>query len=145
MVGTEEGKILIFESNGELRAEIAHTHGPNQQPRSINTMLTYSKGFICGGSNGSIAIYDRNDEAGGSAVAQQTTSAQPGQNASKELYKKAKEMVVQDETSKVVNMAISPSEDNLVCTTETNQIFALMLAGTEVKVCMTWHSWAWGP
>ncbi|KAI8907767.1 WD40-repeat-containing domain protein, partial [Powellomyces hirtus] len=127
IAGTEDGKIMIFEANGELRAELTHSYGPSATPRCISTLLAYSKGFICGGSHGSIAIYDRNEDApGGPLVAGQ----QPG---SKDMYRKVKELTMHDDNAKVTNMALSPSEDNLVATTETNQLFALMLAGTEVK------------
>ncbi|KND04574.1 uncharacterized protein SPPG_00295 [Spizellomyces punctatus DAOM BR117] len=132
IVGTEDGKILIFENNGELRAELNYLHGSSQIPRAVCTMFAYSKGFICGGSNGSIAIYDKSDEAGSSAVAQQSGQSQLSQS-NKELYRKVKELTLQDENAKITSMAISPSEDNLVCTTETNQMFAIMLAGTEMK------------
>ncbi|KAJ3005843.1 Cilia- and flagella-associated protein 57, partial [Thoreauomyces humboldtii] len=128
IVGTEDGKILIFEANGELKAEIAHGQGPAATPRSITTLLAYSKGFICGGSKGSIAIYDRNEDGAGTSL-----PGAAGQLSGRDIYRKVKELSLSDENSKVTNMALSPSEDNLVATTETNQIYALMLAGTEVK------------
>ncbi|KAI8585396.1 WD40-repeat-containing domain protein [Geranomyces variabilis] len=129
IVGTEDAKILIFEQNGELRTEISHTFGPNSVPRTVSTLLGYSKGFICGGSHGSMAIYERNEDA--NAIA----ALPPGQReiAGREMYRKVKELTMADDNARVTNMAISPSEDNFVATTETNQIFALMLAGTEVK------------
>ncbi|KAI8825817.1 WD40-repeat-containing domain protein [Fimicolochytrium jonesii] len=128
IVGTEDGKIMIFEPNGELKTEFNHEHGPSGALRSVNTLLSYSKGFICGGSQGSITIYDRNEEAG------TALPPAPGQSvAGKDMFRKVKELKLHSENAKVANMALSPSEDNMVATTENNQLFALMLAGTEVK------------
>ncbi|KAJ3031229.1 Cilia- and flagella-associated protein 57, partial [Rhizophlyctis rosea] len=145
IVGTEDSRILIFENNGELRTEIHHSHSPSPTipatPRAIHVMLAFSKGFICGGTGGSVTLYDRSDENSGSAVAQQGGGGGGGGQqggvvaggASKDWYKKSKDFVAGDEGTKVCNMALSPSEDNLVVSTENSQVYAMMLASTEVK------------
>ncbi|KAJ3044625.1 Cilia- and flagella-associated protein 57 [Rhizophlyctis rosea] len=139
IVGTEDSKILIFENNGELRTEISHSHSPGPtipaSPRAINVMLAFSKGFICGGAGGSVTLYDRSDESSSSAVAQQGGGQQGtvAASGSRDWYKKSKDFLAGDENTKVVNMALSPSEDNLVVSTENSQIYTMMLASTEVK------------
>lgn len=88
-----------------------------------------------------MSLYDRSDENSGSAVAQQGGGGGGGQQGgvaavggSKDWYKKSKDFVAGDEGTKVMNMALSPSEDNLVVSTENGQIYGMMLASTEVKV-----------
>merc|ERR1711937_767757 len=45
VVGTKEGKILIFDG-GELKVEHLNTHGPQKILNPINSVIPYSKGFI---------------------------------------------------------------------------------------------------
>ncbi|KAJ3293662.1 Cilia- and flagella-associated protein 57 [Borealophlyctis nickersoniae] len=149
IVGTEDSHILIFESNGELKMDILHTStcpsSPAPSPRAIHSIIPYSKGFICAGTLGFVSIYDKSDESTSSAVAQQQQSAPgPGGQAQqqqgtvgaaaggKDVFKKVKEFTVQDE-GKVIHMALSSGEDNLVVTSEGSQIWSIVLASTEMK------------
>ncbi|RKO87723.1 WD40-repeat-containing domain protein [Blyttiomyces helicus] len=143
VVGTEDGKLFLFESNGEQRAEIQHLHSSTLTPIRIQALLGYSKGFICGGSGGSVAIYERNDELPTGVVGQATQSAvvtaQGAAGAAapsapaKEFYKKGREFLLHDKVM-VMSLALSPSEDNVICSVDTCQIFSMMLASTEMKV-----------
>jgi WD40 repeat protein len=76
-------------------------------------LIPYSKGFIYGGSNGSVIAYEKSDD--------------------KEYYKKVKEMRLKEENSKVSHIAMSPSEDSLLCTLETNQIYTVSLSNADIK------------
>jgi hypothetical protein len=66
-----------------------------------------------GGSNASVLTYERDE---------------------REIYAKMKEFIIPEENWRVTNMAVSPSEDCLVCTTENSQIYCKQLSNTEVKV-----------
>ncbi|KAK6099155.1 hypothetical protein MT418_000606 [Batrachochytrium dendrobatidis] len=142
IVGTEDSKIYVFESNGECKAEILHSHGSGMIPRSIYTIASFSKGFVVGCSGGMAAVYERTEDlsTGGisaSGVPQATGHLgiqvmQQG-GAAKDMYRKSRECTLLDETAKITNMAISLSEDTLLCTTETCQIFTISLSSAEVK------------
>ncbi|KAL2919821.1 hypothetical protein HK105_200738 [Polyrhizophydium stewartii] len=141
IVGTEDSKIFVFESNGELKSEILHTHGTSQIPRSIHCIASFSKGFVVGCSGGMAALYERSEElatGGIAAAAAQISSGAAGgpggqQGIARDLYRKSREYTLQDDAAKITNMAVSPSEDTLLCTTETCQIFSMSLANAEVK------------
>jgi hypothetical protein len=84
-------------------------------------------------------MFERADESGSAAAAQQGPSNE-SHIVSKELYKRVKDYTLPDENTKVANLAISPSEDNLVCSLDNNQIFSIALSNAEVKVgckCIT--------
>eukprot|EP00842_Homolaphlyctis_polyrhiza_P004220 jgi/Hompol1/479/HPOL_004482-RA len=140
IVGTEDSRIYVFESNGELKAEMQHSHGSLQTPRAIYCLIAFTKGFIVGCAGGMAALYERAEEmgAGGiaaAAAAQIAPGAAPGgpaaAGAGKDLYRKSREYTVMDETVKITNMAISPSEDTMLCTTETHQIYSISLSNAE--------------
>ncbi|KAJ3190576.1 Cilia- and flagella-associated protein 57 [Irineochytrium annulatum] len=153
IVGTEDGRILVFESNGELRYEISFQQHPTTVSatqtvsiRSCHSLIAYSKGFIAGGSGGLAVIYERGEDAMATAAAQQGGALVPPQQPNgfdeagkmaagatgKELYRRVKDFALADESAKVMNMAISNSEDNLVCSMENSQMFSIMLSGSEV-------------
>lgn len=79
----------------------------------VHSILGYSKGFVCGGSGGIIRIYDRSDDG-------------------REYYKKSKTFSVEGNSSTITNIAISPTEDSLVCSTDNNQLYVLTLSSTDI-------------
>ncbi|KAI8930216.1 WD40-repeat-containing domain protein [Entophlyctis helioformis] len=115
IAGTEDGKIYVFESNGELKAEIQHTHGANMVPRAIYCVAAFSKGFVVGCAGGMAAI------------------SQGQSNSQREMYRKSREYTLLDENVRITNMAVSPSEDTLLCTTDNCQINSISLANAEVQ------------
>ena len=51
-------------------------------------------------------------------------------------YRKAKSLAVEGQSVKIRSLAVSPTEDTLLCTLENNQMYSLNLTNTEVmKVC----------
>ncbi|KAH6579119.1 hypothetical protein BASA60_003378 [Batrachochytrium salamandrivorans] len=142
IVGTEDSKIYVFEANGDLTAEISHMYERGPTPRPIHYITSFSKGFIIGCSGGMAALYERTEElsnAGISAVTiSQNTShvggtvAQQG-GSSKDIYRRSREFTVMDDTSQITSMTVSPSEDTLLCTTDSCQIFISSLSNAEVK------------
>ncbi|KAJ3330947.1 Cilia- and flagella-associated protein 57 [Blyttiomyces sp. JEL0837] len=142
ILGTEDGRILVFESNGEIKSDIQFS--PTQSMRSCYALAAFAKGFIAGGSQGAVSVFEKSDDSAAAAAAAAAsqasganTAATPEQHNSalgiKDLYKRVRDYTLQDDSAKVTNMAISPSEDNLVCTMENNQIFSVVLGNAEVK------------
>ena len=110
--GTNDGRLILFE-NGEQKQE----YNLNEDDKSKVTaqcILAFSKGFICGTSTGVIYLYEKSDD--------------------KEYYKRVKEMHIKEDNARISCLAISPSEDHLVCTLDTNQIYAISLSNADMKV-----------
>lgn len=131
VVGTEEGKILVFENTGELKCEITYVNNVTQNTRAIHSLGSFSKGFMIGCAGGAVAIYERNEESitsGAQALAAQSTA-----NQTKELYRKSKEFNLHDSSAKVLCLALSPSEDSIVCSLDNCQLYSMQLSATEMK------------
>eukprot|EP01135_Chromosphaera_perkinsii_P004015 Nk52_evm28s266 gene=Nk52_evmTU28s266 len=111
LVGTDTSKLLLFES-GELKQEIAATHGDDEACFCIESVVCYSKGFICAGERGVVLLYEKTEE--------------------KEGYKKSKEFVVDNGAGTIKALAINPSEESMICSTDTNQLYILTLSNTEL-------------
>ncbi|KAI8852315.1 WD40-repeat-containing domain protein [Chytridium lagenaria] len=136
------GVLLIFESNGELRLEIPFTFGNSptaQVPRACHSILSFSKGFVAAGSGGNVVIFEKGDDGVNANNPNATAASQQGVvegekvPGARELYRRVKDYQLPDEGSRVMNLAISSSEDNLLCSLENNQMFAITLASAEVK------------
>ncbi|KAI9207650.1 WD40-repeat-containing domain protein [Polychytrium aggregatum] len=118
-VGTEDGKILIIEPSGELKAEIDYTVGLSQLPKPVYSMVPLKKGFVCGGGGGTAAVYERNELATGEAP---TTPEQP-----RAFLRKVKDITTADESVRIITMAVSPNEELLVCSLDNRQLFSASL------------------
>ena len=121
----------MFESTGELKSEIVYVNGITQSFRGIYTISMISKGFLIGCAGGTVAIYERAEElvTTGAQVITANASAAP----SKELYKKTKEFNLSDSSAKILCLAISPSEDTVVCSTDNCQLYSMQLSGSATK------------
>eukprot|EP00002_Diphylleia_rotans_P000166 TRINITY_DN1008_c0_g1_i4.p1 TRINITY_DN1008_c0_g1~~TRINITY_DN1008_c0_g1_i4.p1 ORF type:complete len:1179 (-),score=303.89 TRINITY_DN1008_c0_g1_i4:414-3950(-) len=108
ILGTDAGELMLVEL-GELKALLT---SPSSEGASIESILCFSKGFICAGDGGSLAIYEKSDD--------------------KEYYRKAKQIKVENNTSKIRNVAMSPSEEIVSCATENNQIYVLTLSSSDI-------------
>ena len=129
--GTEDGKIYIFESSGELKFEVTHVQSSSQVPRSVNVMISFSKGILVGSSGGSVTIYEKGEDlsllaaAGGNA-----TSV----SANRDALRKTREFNLIEDVSAIVKLAISPTDEFFLCTTEKSQLYCASLTSNEVKV-----------
>jgi len=162
LVGTDAGKVLLFEG-GELKNEfVCLDHGGNIDSNlqvsqsssssnipevassysintAVNSILTYSKGFICSSGHGVAHIFEKTEE--------------------KQLYKKTKEIKIPSEQlssdlstvspRQILCMALSPSEETIVATTKSNQLYSLPLSSADIGklgdtaefeyLCQTFH------
>ena len=72
------------------------------------------QGFLVGSDSGTLFLFEREGEG----VAR--------------TYRKTKTLAVEGQAVKIRNLAVSPSEDTLLCTLENNQMYSLNLTNTEV-------------
>jgi hypothetical protein len=117
IAGTEDSRIFVFEEF-ETKAEIPVGVGANSSARSIHCILPFTKGLIVGASSGSLLIFERNDE-------------------NKDGFKKVKEFILGDESGKIMNLTLSPNEENLLVSLSNNQIYFINFGSIEmVKVSL---------
>ncbi len=106
VVGTDTGDLLLFE-NGEFQGVLESSPSDG---KSIDCIVAYSRGFVCGCDDGVLYVFERDD---------------------KEFFKLAKSFQIDANYVRIKSIAISPSDENIICTLENNQAFVLSLANVE--------------
>ena len=108
VVASDKGEMLLVEG-GEVRTAL-----PNAMPdgNSIECITPYSKGFMCSGSGGVVSIFEKSED--------------------RDSYKKSKSFRIEDHPERILSLAVSPSEETLLCTLESSQAFALGLSNSDV-------------
>ncbi|XP_063431022.1 cilia- and flagella-associated protein 57-like [Mytilus galloprovincialis] len=132
VVGTDTGKLLLFE-NGEIKNEF--NIGASLQDKKqadddssivtipqVTAIVAYSKGFACACGPGTVHLYEKTDD--------------------KDLFKKSKQIKIpQDNFSSyatkaqqqiITCLAISPSEETLVASTDQSQIYHIQLPSADL-------------
>mmetsp|Transcript_78194 Transcript_78194/g.211524 ORF Transcript_78194/g.211524 Transcript_78194/m.211524 type:complete len:1255 (-) Transcript_78194:77-3841(-) len=121
VVCSESGEALLFDSGGELKGVLPCSP---HEPRSLQCVAPFSKGFVAGGDNGIIRVFEKSEDA-------------------KEMYRKAKEVKaeVKDVGSTgstgpgagaVLSLAVNPSEEVLAIGTSTAQLLQLSLSPSDL-------------
>lgn len=99
-------------------------------------MIPTSRGFIAGGEGGSVVIYEKIDDTShGQMIPAAGVGLTPTMKT--DVYRKARDMNVQDEQCKITNLTLTQNEDLLICTSDKCQIFSVALAGTDMKASQT--------
>ena len=115
-----------YEPHGECVAEVESTR--------VACVLTYSKGFICSGGSGLLHLFEKTDE--------------------KNVFKRVRSLgVCVDPSSQldipserasqgqgILSMSLSPSEENVVCTTGSQQLYSLTLSAADLGKARLWWS-----
>ncbi|CAM9189545.1 unnamed protein product [Choristocarpus tenellus] len=100
VTASDQGDLLVFETY-EFRGVLSSSPGDGHL---ISSMVAFSKGFVTGGSEGAMRVYERSDDP-------------------REFYRCLKVFHINGNASLITNLAVSPSEDNLALTTSNNQIY----------------------
>jgi WD40 repeat protein len=130
--GTNEGKILVFDINGELKSELQHISNYADGPRMIRSMVSFQRGLLIASDGGTVALYEKSEEGmnNNTNIAPTTTGAVP---PIKDQYKKIREFSLPDEQSNIVKIAINATEDSFVCATENSQLYFSTVSNSDVK------------
>merc|ERR1719313_1960678 len=110
VVGCENGDLLLFDNSGEFKVTLPCSI---PEPRSAACILSFSKGFVIGGSNSMIRVFEKSDDP-------------------KEMFRKQREMKVDSQPVTVKSMAMSPTEEVLAVTTSSAQLYQLSLLGSDL-------------
>ncbi|KAL3131590.1 hypothetical protein ABBQ38_007889 [Trebouxia sp. C0009 RCD-2024] len=108
VLGTDTGELLIIEGT-ELKATLQLDPGS-----TVHSIAAYAKGFLVGSDSGKLFLFERDGEG----IAR--------------TYRKTKTLAIEGQAVKIRNLAVSPTEDTLLCTLENNQMYSLNLTNTEV-------------
>jgi WD40 repeat protein len=107
LIGTDTGDILLFE-NAEFRGVLETSPSDG---KSIDSIVAYSKGFVCGCDEGALYVFQKDE---------------------KDVYKQTRSFQIDGNYVRILNLAISPSEDVVACTLENNQAFVLGLGNSDI-------------
>ena len=110
MLGTDTGELLVVELN-EVKAHIPAIPGDS---KGIDCVIPYGvSGFVCGGADGTVGIYEKTDE--------------------KELYRRVKQFVLKrSPNARVTALALSPTDETLLCQTDDNQTYTVDMSNVDV-------------
>jgi hypothetical protein len=97
LIGTDAGDILLFGDGGDFRGVVA---APCDGP--VETILGHAKFFVCGSTEGTMQLYEKDEKDG---------------------FKKKPPFTLKNNPGKVTSLALAPSEDVLLCTTDNNQAY----------------------
>eukprot|EP00736_Rhodelphis_marinus_P001057 Rmarinus@m.11291 len=108
IIATDSGDLLLCEA-GELRMALPQSPSDGN---SIDSIVPYSKGFVCGSDGGTLSIFEKSDD--------------------KDCYKHTKTFRIENNACKIVSMAMSPSEEQLLCALENNQLFSFSISNLDI-------------
>ena len=91
-------------------------------PPQVTCIIAFSKGFICSGGAGTVHLFEKTEE--------------------KDFYKKAREIKIPvdsqspdlqtSENQEIVNLTVSPSEETLVCSTKSSQLYCITMSTADL-------------
>jgi len=111
LVCSENGEYSIFDGTGEMLMVLP---GSPLEPRAATCVIAYSKGFITGGDDGLIRIFEKTEDP-------------------QEPYRKMKTIQLDHGAGVGVrNLALSPSEETLAVSTSTAQLYQLSLLSSDL-------------
>ena len=88
----------------------------------------YSKGFICSGGNGTLHLFEKTDEK---CLFKRTRSVTIDADPSSQMDQA---MLSNGATSnEIMCLTLSPSEENIVCTTRSQQLYNLTLSAADIE------------
>jgi len=110
IAATDTGELILFENNDwKMVIPTSPAEG-----KGIFCVAPFSKGFLCGCEDGLVRMYTKSDDR-------------------MEMFTLGSTFCIKDSVeSRVTNITVSPSEDHLLCSTDTKQMFALGLSDTEI-------------
>lgn len=91
----------------------------------VDAIVSYSKGFICSGGSGTLHLFDKIGD-------------------DKSIYKKSKTVTLsmdptslltnnaQPTTHNILSLALSPSEENVICATTSQQLYNLAVSTADL-------------
>ena len=111
VVGTEEGDILILAGENDRTMELKKTLQGVHEQSAIWSICAIGRGFVCGGDGGHFTLYERTYDG--------------------DYFQRYKRFRMQEKQS-IVDISISPNEENVVCCVDNNEMVFFSLANVDV-------------
>lgn len=110
ILGTDTGNLLLYEA-GEFLCTLP---GSPADGVSIACIISYTKGFICGGDCGTLRVFELSENVS-------------------EYYRETKVFKVNGHANdRICSITITPSEDYVAVSLSSNQIYVLGLSNTDI-------------
>eukprot|EP00501_MAST-03F_sp_TOSAG23-6_P000811 GSMAST32.ASY1.ANO1.841.1 assembled CDS len=117
VASTDSGNIVLFE---DYEWTIVLPSSPSDG-NSIDSIIPFSKGFLCGCNEGLLRVYERSDEEN-------------------EYFKCNTIFRILDNPRRIQSMAMSSTEEKLICSTDHNQLYFLRLSNADIMSVEDMHS-----
>ncbi|KAI9032449.1 hypothetical protein DFJ74DRAFT_764133 [Hyaloraphidium curvatum] len=156
VVGTSDGRVIAYTVDGELVGESVHLGGTPPTPRGVRSLVPWSRGVVGGGDFGSIVVFERLDlgaasieavekaadasaapSKAGASQAASVVNSRPGSPAASPkpkpgnlapIFRRMKTMNPGGEdVEHVLGLAMTSTEDYLLASTDTKQVYRLSL------------------
>mmetsp|Transcript_108172 Transcript_108172/g.186736 ORF Transcript_108172/g.186736 Transcript_108172/m.186736 type:complete len:1368 (-) Transcript_108172:213-4316(-) len=111
VVGTEEGDILILAGENDRPMELKKTLQSVHETAAIWSICAIGRGFVCGGDGGHFTLFERTYD--GDYF---------------QLYKRFR----MHEKQRIIDISISPNEENVVCAVDSNEMVFFSLANVDI-------------
>ncbi len=99
----------------------------------VDCINTYSKGFICSGGSGTLHLFEKTDNK---YVYKKTRAVSvwtdPNANVVQQQSMLGPDTVAPIEND-ILSMTLSPSEENVICATRTQQLYNLTLSAADLQ------------
>ena len=116
IIGTETGELLLVEAFECKPGPLPHSPTDGNSINFVAAMAN-GKGFVCGGDGGAVHFFERVDD----------------RDTEKEYYRKVKSHKLDNVNSRVMTLAILPSEENVLAATHDNQLLSISMSQSEMK------------
>lgn len=111
LVAASEGGELVLIENNEVKSTMqGHSDG-----LQIQSIVSFSKGFVCGVDQGSVLVYEREADS------------------DREPFRKTRSLSVEALPAAITGLSASPSEEILAAVTRNNQLLSFPLSSAEIN------------
>lgn len=151
VLGSDNGRVQLFEV-GELKNEFRVSLLPGSQEGSVHSsklslprpsssekplprvecIVAYSKGFVCSGGSGKLHLFEKTDNRN---VYRETRTASIWVDPSSRLTHPREEEgddPASADSNDILSLTLSPSEENVVCSTRSQQLYNLTLSAADL-------------
>ena len=105
-----------------------------KEPPPVLSLLTYNKGFICSGGNGTLHLFEKTEDRNTFKRARSVSIwVDPA------IHVEQPAVGSGSSSNEVICLTLSPSEENVVCSTRSQQLYNLTLSAADLDKVLAVH------